>query len=169
MRRPFPVYEPKVFFEKFVRRAYEEFLATPLDDLRAKTVVHQLNVMAERYWQYFRDADALRIANAPSPAAYRRFLVAQKCLDFQLVWDVDDGHKHVELGRNDRRVSSAGQSGVRKRGGALGSMALGEAPIGGTADEFVVVLDDGTERLLCQVLENVVEMWESIILEPTKR
>jgi hypothetical protein len=42
-------------------------------------------------------------------------------------------------------------------------MALGEAPLGGTTDEFVVILDDGTERRVSEVLRSVMEMWERIL------
>jgi hypothetical protein len=159
----FGIDEPKTFFDKFVRQAYQEYLLDPLNPLRVKTAVHQLNVVAERMFASYQDKEPAKILGAATPADYRRRLVAKECADFQLVWDVDDGHKHVRLDRGDRKVSGAAQTGVRRRGGALGSMALGEAPLGGTTDAYVVVLDDGQERELCEVLANVMKMWERVV------
>lgn len=159
----FGIDEPKTFFVKFVQQAYQEYLADQLNALRVKTAVHQLNVFAERVFSFYNDKEPAKIGGAATAAAYRRSLVANECGDFQIVWDIDDGHKHVALDRRDRQVSSAAQTGVRASGGAIGSMALGEAPLGGTTDAYIVVLDDGKERELCEVLANVMKMWERIV------
>ena len=97
-----------------------------------------------------------------SATDYRRYLVANECVDFQLVWDVDDGHKHVVLNRPGRRVSGAAQTGMSVRG-ALGDVGLGEAPLAGAVEEFVISLDDGSVRNLAEVLANVMEMWARIL------
>ncbi len=159
----FEVYDPKEFFERFVRTTYKEYLGDSLNEVRVKTVVHQMNVLAERIFVSLNASDPGKINNTQSARAYRRYLVEQGCADFQIVWDMDDGHKHVVLERSGRQVSSAAQSGVRPDGGAIGSMALGEAPLGGTTDEFIVVIDDGSVKRLREILGNVFTMWEGII------
>ncbi len=163
MAPAFPISNPKEFLEEFVRRPYKEFEAAPLEPFWAKTTIHGMNVMAERVWDALNKTNPARVGNAKSAGEYRRYLVASECPDFQLVWDVDDAHKHVSLGRASAAVSSASQSGVRRRGGAVGSAAIGETAIGGTADEFVIVLNDGSERRVKDVLRNVMKMWDRLL------
>jgi hypothetical protein len=95
----FAIDDPEEFFEKFVREAYGEYLVDPLNPLRVKTAVHQINVFAERVFTFYSDKERAKIADAASATSYRRHLVEYECADFQLVWDVDDGHKHVRLDR----------------------------------------------------------------------
>jgi hypothetical protein len=75
---------------------------------------------------------------------------------------MDDAHKHVQLSRQSAKVSSAGQSGTRQRGGAFSSKAFSNAFDIGT-EEFVVVQNDGAERRVADVLRNVVSMWERLL------
>ena len=158
-------YDPRKFFEVFVGAAYKEYLADPLSHLRVKTVVSNADTLAERMWVSLNGSDPTRIANAKSPRAYREYLVQKECSDFQIVWDMHDGHKHVELSRRNRQVTSSSQSGVASEGGALGSAPLGAAPLGGTIDRFIVRLDNGIERELADVLKNVIEMWVRLLSE----
>ena len=162
MARSFPIAEPKEFLSDFVRRAYDEYRDAPLDAFRVKTAIHQMNVMAERVWKALYESLPESVGNAKSAGEYRRYLAQRECADFQLVWDVDDAHKHVRLGRPSAAVSSASQSGIRREGGAIGSMPLGAAPLGGTIDEFVIILNDGTERRVSDILLNVMGMWERL-------
>jgi len=158
----FHVYGAHEFFERFVQQAYEEFLREPTSPLRVKTAVHQANVMAERVWTLYAGQDPAKVGNAASAGDYRRHLVANECADFQLVWDVDDGHKHIVLNRAGRRVSGAAQTGISVRS-ALGEVGVGEAPLAGAVEEFVISLDDGSVRNLAEVLANAMAMWERIL------
>jgi hypothetical protein len=158
----FPVYDPREFFEKFVVRSYQQFLRNELEPLYVKTAVHQANVMAERVWSFYATSAPEKLSNAVSAGGYCRHLVANECADFQLIWDIDDGHKHVTLGRPGRRVSGAAQTGISVRA-ALGELVVGEAPLAGEVKEYVIVLDDGSVRNLAEVLANVMAMWKSVL------
>jgi hypothetical protein len=163
MAAKFPLLTPHEFFDHFVLRSYREHVAAPLDPYCAKMAAYNADVMAERVWDFCKNSDPARVGGARSAARYRRSLVAE-CADFQLVWDVNDSHKHVHLDRrSDRKISSAEQAGVRSNARPFGSGAFGTGPFGAGASEFVIVLDDGTERPLSQVLANVVQMWERVL------
>jgi hypothetical protein len=71
----FGIAEPEKFFQDFVRKAYDEYLADQLSPLRVKTAVHQLNVFAERMLKFYVDKEPERVAGAANPTAYRRHLV----------------------------------------------------------------------------------------------
>ena len=77
--------------------------------------------------------------------------------------DIDDAHKHLELTREPRKVTTSGQTRILPihRIGALGEMALGQGTIPG--GNIMVVWDDGTRKSLASVLKNVIEMWEGIL------
>ncbi len=78
------------------------------------------------------------------------------------MWDVADGHKHVELDREPRQVTRMDQTGVGTLG--YGEARYGEGVYGG-AKQLVVTLDDGTKRPLSAIMENVMAMWERILAE----
>jgi len=151
------VTNPKVFFNDFVRRAYEEFLKEPASEYRAKHAVGEANIMAERAWHWLHQRDPSKVFHSPNAGRYRQELVASVCPDFQLVWDVADGHKHWTLTRPSRRITQASQT--RAREGAFDP--LGFDP-GFDTPRIVITLDDGTERLLADALAKVMAMWEDI-------
>ncbi len=153
---------PRNFFENHVKPNYEEWLADPLDERHAKNTVSDANIMAERVFHYWKDRDPTRVYSAKRPRPYRKALVAKECDDFQLVWDVADGHKHVELDRNPRHVTRRGQTGVGILG--YGETRYGEGIYGG-AKQLVVTLDDGTKRPLSAIMKNVMVMWGRILAE----
>ena len=164
MTQEFGVFEPKRFYVEFVRRSFEEFQESPLDVYRVKMAVIQSDTMAERAWHHFREDSPEKIGHAASARAYRRYLAENECADFQVVWDVHDGHKHVELERRPRIVTSASQSGMRQTGEAFDSRAFSEDFDVGVS-EAIVILDDGTERKFSEVLANVVGMWGRLVQE----
>ena len=159
----FRAYEPKEFFEKIVKPTYEEYLAEPLKHHRVKNAVAQLDTMAERMWHWWHPREPGRVGNALSPRKYRQYLSAAECSDFQIVWDLHDNHKHVEISRQDRIVTSAAQSGVERKGGAFDPGAFQNDAFDVGVEKFVVKLDDGQERDLSEVLENVAIMWRGLI------
>lgn len=159
---PFAILGSLEYFREFVERAYDEYCHSPTDTYRVKSAFHQMNVMAERVWQSWKGGNPDRVGNTSTPGEYRSHL-ARQFPDFQLVRDVDDAHKHVVLNRPGRVLSTAGQTGLRHTGGAIGTMAIGETALGGSADEYVVVLDDGSERRVAEILHNTVAMWRSVL------
>ena len=152
---------PSDFYKLFVKRAYVEWCVSPHDEYLAKVATHQANVMAERVWNFFKDTDLQKVMNAKTVNEYRQALV-KKCADFQLVWDVDDGHKHVRLDRKSRLVTNAHQTGTKKLG--WGEGGFGEGTFGGS-DQIVITQDDGRHRPLSALLKNVMTMWDSIVAQ----
>ncbi len=100
----FRTYDPVEFFTRLVAPTYKEYLAEPLLRHRVKNAVAQLDTMAERMWHWWHERDPARVAHSRSARRYREYLVASVCPDFQLVWDLHDSHKHVELTRGERIV-----------------------------------------------------------------
>jgi hypothetical protein len=162
-REEFSVFDPQTFFDQFVSRAYKDHTENPTDRYHIKVAVHQANVLAERVWAAFHNISPEKVAGSKSASGYREYLAKSECSDFQLIWDLDDGHKHVDLRRRNRKVTSAAQTGFQQSGGAFDSaMFDGDAFDVGTS-ELIVRLDDGTERSVSELLTNVVEMWERLL------
>ncbi len=153
---------PRNFFENHVKPNYEDWLANPLSERLAKNAVSDANIMAERVFHHWKERDPTRVFSAEGPTPYRRAMVSNECDDFQLVWDVADGHKHVELDREPRQVTRKDQVGVGTLG--YGEARYGEGVYGG-AKQLVVTLNDGTKRPLSAIMENVMAMWERILAE----
>jgi len=146
---------PRNFFDRIVLPSYKDWRNEPLAEHRAKSAVHHLNVMAERMFNHF-GKNSEQVYGAPTVGLYRKHLAAHECPNFQLVWDVDDAHKHVVLNRASRQVTRHDQSGVRSTG--WGESGFGEGPFGG-ADRMVVELDNGSLLDLDVILEDVIQMW----------
>jgi hypothetical protein len=159
----FKIYEPNKFYIEFVRRGFDEFMASPSDAYRVKMAITNADIMAERMWNYFHVREPRKIGYTKSPREYRDFLVKNECCDFQLVWDVHDGHKHVQLSRSNRQVTSADQTGVRYHGGLFDGSTFDAATFDSAWSEYIVTLDNGQERSLSDVLKNVIEMWERLL------
>jgi hypothetical protein len=159
----FSIFDPRRFFNEFVCRAYKDHLSDPADRYYIEVAIHQANVLAERVWATFDGRAPEKTAASNSASAYRKHLVKNECSDFQLVWDLDDGHKHVELDRKNRMVTSAAQAGIQQVGGAFDADAFDPDIFDTGKLELVVRLDDGSERLVSEVLANVVEMWGRLL------
>lgn len=146
---------PRKFYEEYVKPSYEAWLKDRLNKPLAQAAVHHANVMAERLAHYEN--------RGKSPTKFREEL-AKGLPDFGLVWDVDDAHKHLELSRPGRRVTSSRQTDARHTGGAWGGSwggAWGNSWGGRT--EIVVKLDNGDKKPLTDILKNVVEMWDDVL------
>lgn len=122
-------------------------------------------VMAERMWNWWHKKAPIRIGNAKSARAYRSLLVEKECGDFQLIWDIHDGHKHVELSRPNRKVTSAAQTGIEITGRVFQPDVFQKSAFQVGTEKFLVKLDDGTERDIAEVLENVLKMWTRLVFE----
>lgn len=83
---------PRLFFDAFVKRSYDEWLDAPTDLLRASCVVHQAHIMLERLVQY-------ETRNSPEQfepkIKERRKSLAKENFDFALLRDIDNAHKHL--------------------------------------------------------------------------
>ena len=152
---------PRNFFDQHVLPNYDEWLAQPLDERRARNAVAEANNMAARVYLHWKDTDRARVFDANSESEYRDALATCECEDFALVRDVADAHKHLTLDRRSRRVSQASQTGVGSLG--WGQARWGEGVWGG-GPQLVVTLDDSTKRPLTAIMRNVMEMWERLLV-----
>ncbi|AWN35678.1 hypothetical protein [Methylobacterium radiodurans] len=86
--------------------------------------------------------------------------------DVHLLGDVADAFKHAVLtqGRRvPRRITSAAATVTSSTG--FGKMAWGEGKFGGV-EQVIVTLNDGTERALSCILQNVVDAWRAAMGRP---
>ena len=100
---------PREFLEEMVGPTVAAWRADHLNARLAKQAANELNNMVDRMLNHW-GGGAAEVYNAGTPAEYRRKLVTDVCPDFQLVWDIADAHKHVELGRPDRSVTRDDQT-----------------------------------------------------------
>ena len=155
---------PRDFFDNIVKPTFENWVMDPVEEWKAKQAISELNNMAARVFHFWKSKDSSKIYSATNEGEYREQLASMECLDFALVRDVADNHKHVEIGRRSRRVSRSDQTKrVTVQGGTLGSFVLGSDVLGG--DEIVTTLDDGTKRSLLELANNVMAMWERLLRE----
>jgi len=147
---------PHEFLEQFVRPSVDAWRRDHLNIRLAKQAISELNNMAERMFHYW-GVSAPQVYNAKTAREYRRWLAEQECGDFQLVWDIADAHKHVELDRRSRAVTHDAQTSPGRLG--FGEGLFGEGIFGG-AEQLVVRLDDGTRRAILGVIGRVLQMWE---------
>ena len=155
------------FFADFVRRSFEEFRAKPHDEYLAKMAVTAANDMAERMLHEHSGTARVSGFAVGQERKYRDALSDTECEAFGIVRDVAEGHKHFRLDRQPRRVSSAEQTGSRPTRWMNSAEQevtwvnnVGE-PITWVSN-VIVKFDDGTERALLPMLEEVVGMWDRL-------
>ena len=94
-------------------------------------------------------------------------MAAKECLDFGLLRDVVDGHKHVELTRRSKKVTHYSQTKEETNGGFFPPNYFASNYFGrgyfSPMPRFVVTLDDGSKRDLSTILENVFNMWKDLL------
>lgn len=160
---------PRMFFEQFVQRSYEEFRKSPADEYRAKMAVVAANDMAERMLNYYAGTARVYRYDAKQASLYREELATRECKEFAIIRDVAESHKHFRLTRrkSSRRVSSAEQTGSKpitwtnNKGKELKwTNAAGKAITWRT--DVIVEADDGSKHLLLPLVKSVVEMWDRL-------
>src|SRR5262245_39586288 len=85
---------PREFCDAFVKRSYEAWCKAPQNLMLADCAVHQANVMLERLARY--ENPTLSGKKFDTKVKKRRTELATANSDYQLVWDIDDAHKHLE-------------------------------------------------------------------------
>ncbi len=154
---------PRRFFEEMVQPSYRDWCEEPLAEHRAKGTVGFLNDMAERMFHH------LGLDKTYGPRGTRKYRdsLTESCPDFGLLRDVADGTKHFRLARPNRRVSTAEQTGR----GAFVWETWGDRWEDAaykweeTGDLLIVELDDGVQRSLISIVNNVISMWERLLHE----
>jgi hypothetical protein len=172
---PGRVIHPRIFYNEIVQPSYQAFIATPTLEWICKAAVSNADTMAERmfyFWQFIikkdpsSDEDAIEAARSAilgftHVRQYREHLTTI-CPDFQLVWDIHDAHKHYELGRPNRALTHADQTGtvpmVWNRMRFPWSRAT--TPSWTDTEVIFVTRDDGQVAPVLNVLSNVMAMWD---------
>lgn len=166
---------PRVFFNEILRPSYEEFASRPTVEWICKAAVSNADTMAERifyFWNFIitqdslADSDAIEIARRAilgftRVRQYREHLAANVCPDFQLVWDIHDAHKHYELGRPNRAVTHADQTGTVPMVWNRMNLPWSKASFSWADTEVIFVTrDDGQIVPVLGLLSNVMAMWD---------
>ena len=73
--------------------------------MKAMNAVSEANNMAAYVFHYLQEHRPDLLHGAKKEGDYRAHLVARECPDFQIIWDLADGHKHVKLAKQHREVS----------------------------------------------------------------
>ena len=149
---------PREFLERIVRPTVEDSRRNPQDDRLARQAVGELNNLAERVFHHWATGSP-QVYGAATVNGYRTELARRECSDFQLVRDIADAHKHVELGRPGRQVTRDDQTTVDRLG--YGEGGYGEGLYGGV-EQPVVRLDDGSRRAVHGIIDSVFGMWERL-------
>ena len=155
--------DPRDFFEKMVLPSYRDWLSEPLAEHRAKATVGFANDMAERMFYHL---GLQKMFGSYGTGKYRDALT-KDCDDFGLLRDIADGTKHFHLDRGNRRISRADQTGR----GALQWEDWGDHwedtdyNWEDTDRLIVVTLDNGEQRSLISIVNNVMGMWEWLLKE----
>lgn len=150
-----------MFFDRHVLPNVAEWRKSPLDLRLAMNAAVSLNQMADYFWHQFSESEPDRVFAETTVRRFRREL-STRHPNYGLIRDVADAHKHLKLDRDDRVLTSAGQTGV-------GSLGFGEAEYGlgtfGGSEEVVIELDSSQRRHFSGVVEDVVRMWEAMLSE----
>ena len=154
---------PRDFFESIVKPAYADWESNRQVEWTAKAAIGGMNDMAERVFHYWKTRDVTKVYSAAKSRTYRKALAVNECADFQLVWDITDAHKHIEIDRKPRQVTRSDQTGSQPFVWSGDHYSGGDVYYGGA--ELVVTLDDGTQRPLSAIMKNVMNMWERLLTE----
>ncbi len=154
---------PRDFYETMVKPSYWDWRGEPLAQHLAKATVGYANDMAERMFHHLK---LEKVYQDRGPAQYRDAL-AEEYPDFGLLRDIADGTKHYRIGRPSRKISSAEQTGR----GSLTWDKLGDKFEDAdysweeAGDLLVVTLDNGGQRSLISIVNNVMSIWERLLSE----
>jgi hypothetical protein len=124
----------------------------------AKLAAVNLNQMVDHYFHSFPAGDA-KLLGAASTGALRSEL-RSRYPSFALIHDVADAHKHVQLDRPSRQLTSTDQTSVRPLG--YGEAEYSGGRYGGPP-EVVVELDSGVKRHFSMLVNDTVDMWEQLL------
>jgi hypothetical protein len=151
----------RAFFEDDVKPTAAAWRASPTELRLAKHTAISLNQLADYFFHDFHNDAPHRVFREISVSGFRREL-GVRFPNFTLIRDVAEAHKHVELNRSDRVLTSTDQT-------TVGSLGYGEAEFGigtyGGAPEVVIELDSGGRRHFSAAIADVEKMWESLLAE----
>ena len=103
------------FFATHVASSIKDWRGGETELHRAMAVATNLAHMADYFWESFSELAPERVFGTKSVKAFRVEL-ARMHVEFGLIRDICDAHKHLRIDRPDRHVTSAGQSTVTQLG-----------------------------------------------------
>lgn len=160
--------KPRAFYHAHVISNYEAWFADHTNRAKAMNAVSEANNMAEYMYHYLRGNKPELLHDAQSVGEYRTHLANKECPDFQIIRDVADGHKHLELTRQPRLVSGTGQvkaDALKWNDDKTVTWQEADFTWADTANLFMVVLDSGERRILRVAVKRVLAMWERLLGE----
>lgn len=113
------------------------------------------------------DVKGPRGVQAYVQAQHCRFLRGDPCDDMDLLHDLQDAMKHVELDpkRRPRPPQVTTDKATRVAGVGFGVSRFGEGKFGG-AEQVIVTLVDGQNRAVSSIFQNAIDTWRSALGRP---
>ncbi len=154
---------PRRFFEETVKPSYSDWREKPRAEHRARATVGFLNDMAD--WMFLH-LELNKTYGIGGTGKYRAALT-ESCPDFGLLRDVADGIKHYQLRRSNRKISTAEQTGRSAFVWETWGDRWEDAAYNweDTGDLLIVELDNGVQRSLISIVNNVISMWKRLLHE----
>ena len=138
-----------------LNETYEVYKAEPLSLRKAICCFGFSNALPEIIFARYGTSEPLKVHNKNKPEEYREYLRTE-CEDHHTVRDLCDFSKHAVLGRASVAVKKTEQ---KKREEYTGLTLL----IGFCETErLVVTFQNGNEKIMDEILKNVVESWKNI-------
>ena len=135
------------FLEEHVRPTIDCWRRAPGERWRALNAAVNLNQLADYRWHDL---------GCPGTTADLRRDIVERCGEFQLIWDVADVHKHMQIGRSGRSLTAATQA-------VIVELGFGQAEFGvdewGSPPIVVIYLDDGRKERLGPCIETALAWW----------
>ena len=150
----------RFFFNTHVLPSLDAWAARPTDIRLAMIAVVSLNQMADHFWHAYASNSNL-VLGTRSVGKFRAELVRLHP-SFAVVRDVAEAHKHVELSRDPRLLTTCNQTDYGTTG--YGESAYGCGPFGG-GPSVVVTLDDNSKHHLCYLVGQVKDIWIAMLDE----
>jgi len=153
---------PRLYYEQFVVRNFEEYLERP-DDIRLgfNTVLPAFQ-LADVMYVFYQDEDASKIAKWPDPKDFKNHLADQEPY-FRTIQSLATAYKHLRLKNALYEVGSPGALWSLTLPGEdfnLASFWSDERPRG----DVIVQRCNGTTASLTAALTAVVEnLWPSVL------
>jgi len=145
------------FFDTHLIPNYKEWEANTLNLRLAMNASLSLFHMADHFWHSFCGSDPDRVFNEKNFRGFHN-RINNECKNFRLLRDVANAHKHMKLDRSNRAITLSEQTSLRNPG--YGESGYGSGPYGGGLS-IVIILDDGTQRHLADILQTVKSYWHN--------
>jgi hypothetical protein len=121
--------------------------------------------MAAYLFHYLQEHSPNMLHGAKDEGGYRAHIANHVCGDFQVVWDIADGHKHVKLRRANREREIDRRA---LRWSDATNVTWEKATFSFAESEDILVVErasGGDVHVLRVVVEQVVEMWNQLLHE----